>query len=259
MYAPRGLRSGTWSPEFYSLNSEVQTSEGHALLERLAPAPGEYILDIGCGDGRLTSRISQAGSSAIGIDLSPEMARASSARGVRVVVADALRLPFRGRLFDAVYSNAALHWVADHEAAVREFVRVLAPGGRVEIRTGAIGNQSAMEDAAVSVLSTHPFAQHRPNDFRSPWTMADPSQWASLLDDHGLEVARLALATSPTGWASQADARRWFRSIGHPFIDLLPSDLRDRYVAQVTATAWKSLELDSAFVRLVVSASLPAN
>src|ERR1700741_4730506 len=103
-----------WSATDYAKNAAFVPRLGDAVLQLLDPKPGELILDVGCGDGALTQRIAEAGARGIGLDSSPDMVEAARARGLDVFVADAEDMDLaRFGQFDAVFSNAALHWMLD--------------------------------------------------------------------------------------------------------------------------------------------------
>ena len=131
--------SSRWSPTDYATNAAFVPALGSAALELLDPQPGEAILDLGCGDGVLTEKIVAAGAKVIGVDASEEMVAAAKARGVEAYVADAQALDFDTQ-FDAVFSNAALHWMLDPEAVAGSVFRALVPGGRFAGEMGGEGN-----------------------------------------------------------------------------------------------------------------------
>src|SRR6266545_5650284 len=99
-----------WNPDSYSQNARFVSDLGEPLLQLLDPKPGELILDLGCGDGALTERIKAAGSTVIGIDASVALLKAARARGLSVAIMDGQQLTLKRR-FDAVFTNAALHWM----------------------------------------------------------------------------------------------------------------------------------------------------
>src|SRR6187402_3153722 len=117
----------TWSAAGYAHHAGFVSELGGPLLERLAPVAGERILDLGCGDGTLTARLVERGARVIGVDASPEMVAAARIRGLDVRLADATALAFESE-FDAVFSNAVLHWIHDADAVLAGIDRALAPG-----------------------------------------------------------------------------------------------------------------------------------
>ena len=111
-----GLMEGQrWNPEEYARNARFVSDLGEPVLDLLAPVEGERVLDLGCGDGVLTRKICEAGCAVVAVDSSTEQVAAARAQGLDARVEDAESLPFDGE-FEAVFSNAVLHWVKDHDA-----------------------------------------------------------------------------------------------------------------------------------------------
>lgn len=146
-----------WSPDDYAANAAFVPALGAAALALLDPKPGEAILDLGCGDGVLTERIVAAGARVIGVDSSAEMVEAARKRGIEAHVADGEALDFHGQ-FDAVFTNAALHWMLDPEAVATGVFRALAPGGRFVGEMGGEGNIAVLRGAIREELAArgHP-------------------------------------------------------------------------------------------------------
>ncbi len=152
-----------WSALEYARNAAFVPELGSAALDLLAPIPGELILDIGCGDGALTARIGEAGARVIGLDSSPEMVEAARARGVDAFVADAEALDLDKQVerfgqFDAVFSNAALHWMLDPDAVASGLFAILKPGGRFVGEMGAAGNLALLRQAIRDELTARGYA-----------------------------------------------------------------------------------------------------
>ncbi len=134
-----------WSAADYARNACFVPQLGQAALQLLDPQPGELILDIGCGDGALTASIAKAGARVIGLDSDPDMVEAARARGIDAFVADAEALDLdhqaeRFGRFDAVFSNAALHWMLDPDAVATAVFAMLKHGGRFVGEMGGAGN-----------------------------------------------------------------------------------------------------------------------
>jgi SAM-dependent methyltransferase len=146
-----------WSPSDYAKNAAFVPAMGAPVVELLNPQPGERILDLGCGDGVLTEKLVEAGANVFGVDASPEMIEAARARGLDVAVADgqALDLPAK---FDAVFSNAALHWMLDKHGVAKGVFSALKPGGRFVGEMGGAGNVATIWAAvrAELVARGHP-------------------------------------------------------------------------------------------------------
>jgi SAM-dependent methyltransferase len=131
--------STTWNPDSYAKNARFVSDLGAPLLELLAPKSGELILDLGCGDGALTEKIVASGSAAFGVDASVAQLQAARRRGLAVAAMDGHHLAVKA-IFDAVFSNAALHWMKQPERVVEGIARALKPGGRFVGEFGGKGN-----------------------------------------------------------------------------------------------------------------------
>ena len=127
-----------WEPDDYAKNAAFVPALGAPVLALLDPKPGERILDLGCGDGVLTVKLVEAGAEVVGVDASDTMIAVAKARGLDVHVVDGQSLDFEAE-FDAVFSNAALHWMLDGEAVARGVFRALKPGGRFVGEMGGHG------------------------------------------------------------------------------------------------------------------------
>lgn len=107
----------TWTAEGYERNGRFVADLAGDVLSLLSPQPRESILDLGCGDGALSSRLMEAGAVVIGVDSSPELVRAAQQRGIDARYGEGEHLLFRSE-FDAVFSNAALHWMLNQDAVL---------------------------------------------------------------------------------------------------------------------------------------------
>lgn len=128
-----------WSPSDYAKNAAFVPALGAPVLALLDPRPGERILDLGCGDGVLTEKIVAAGATVVGVDASADMIEAAKARGLDAQVMDGQALTFDSA-FDAVFSNAALHWMLEPQVVAHGVYRALRPGGRFVGEMGGEGN-----------------------------------------------------------------------------------------------------------------------
>jgi trans-aconitate methyltransferase len=142
-----------WNAGDYSKNAAFVPALGAPVVELLAPQPGERILDLGAGDGALTVKLVDAGATVVAVDASPEMIAAAQARGLDAHVVDGQRLAF-GPEFDAVFSNAALHWMLDPAAVATGAFAALKPGGRFVGEMGGAGNIATLRAALHAELAT---------------------------------------------------------------------------------------------------------
>ena len=220
-----------WNPEAYAAHGSFVHNLADGVLEWLAPHPRERILDIGCGDGQLTVRPMAMGVEVTGIDLSADMIAAARVRGVNAIEASAEQLPFADASFDALFSNAALHWIKDHDAMLGEAHRVLKPGGRFVAEFGGHGNIAAIRAALISTLERHGF--HGREDGVNYYPT--PEAYARRLTQHGFTVRRSELIPRPTP-LGEGGMAEWIRLFRRGVFDSLPESLRDTVVRESTKT-----------------------
>src|SRR4051812_8267620 len=150
MSEPTGS-SQRWNASGYAENARFVADLGMPVVDLLDPRPGERILDLGCGDGALTEKLAAAGCKVVGADASPELVEAARARGLDVRLVDGHKLDFDAD-FDAVFSNAALHWMRQPDAVIDGVHRALKPGGRFVGEFGGAGNVVRIVSALESAL-----------------------------------------------------------------------------------------------------------
>jgi trans-aconitate methyltransferase len=220
----------TWDPDAYARDGAFVHGLAGDVLEWLAAQPGERILDLGCGDGQLTARIAAGGVEIIGVDSSPAMISAARTRGITADEASAEALPHPEASFDAVFSNAALHWVRDQDAMMAEVHRVLRPHGRFVAEMGGHGNVAAIHVALMAVLERHGFggAEDAVNYYPTP------EGYARRLQRHGFNVERIALIPRPTPLEKSGMAG-WLRMFRRGVLDKLPATLRDPVIEDCCA------------------------
>jgi SAM-dependent methyltransferase len=249
-----------WSPTDYARNAAFVPALGEAVLQLLAPQGGELILDVGCGDGALTQKIAAAGARVIGLDSSPEMVEAARARGLDAFVADAEAMDL-GRFgeFDAVFSNAALHWMLDPDAVATGIFNALKHGGRFVGEMGGEGNLATLRQGLRDVLTGR--------GYRMP--VQDPAWYASvdsftrLYCIAGFCEVRAELIARPTPLpGGVADWVRTFRA-GVMDMAMVPEWERDDLAAAVEARVAPALrQADGTYcadyVRLRFSMRKPA-
>ncbi|MBT6202702.1 MAG: class I SAM-dependent methyltransferase [Alphaproteobacteria bacterium] len=183
----------SWDAAGYQKNAGFVPVLGKPVLDLLSPVAGERVLDLGCGHGTLTKEIVAAGCDVVGIDQSQEMVTAASEQGLDAHVMDATTLTFQNE-FDAVFSNAVLHWVKGANAAISGVARALKPGGRFVGEFGGHGNMAAVVTALAAVLDKREVDIETVN----PWFYPTPDNYRSRLEAAGFTVDSIALITRPT-------------------------------------------------------------
>lgn len=234
-----------WDPAAYARTGAFVHGLAGGVLEWLDAKPGEHILDLGCGDGHLTVRIAALGAQVTGVDASVEMVAAAKVRGADAIEGNAEALPFADQTYDAVFSNAVLHWVRDHDAMMREVRRVLRSGGRFVAEFGGQGNIAAIRVALMAVLERHGFAGREDGVNYYP----TPNAYKARLERHGFRVQQIALIPRPTplpnGGMPQDGMSQWLRTFRSGVIQSLPEGSREtvvRETAELLAPALRDEE-----------------
>jgi trans-aconitate methyltransferase len=219
----------TWNAANYAKQGRFVADLANSVFELLAPQAGERILDVGCGDGALTAKIAATGSEVVGIDSSPSMIDAAQARGLDARRLDAEKLPFTFE-FDAVFSNAALHWVCDQRAMLAGVRRALKPGGRFVAEMGGFGNIAAIRVALAAVL-----LRRRLNAFSLDADFFPTVEdYRGRLEAAGFDVETIALAPRPTP-LPQTGMRGWLETFRRGVLDHLPEDERESVIEETVA------------------------
>lgn len=205
-------RRQTWSPDTYQENARFVSDLGNAALNWLAPEKGERILDLGCGDGALTKKIEQAGASVTGVDASEELLARAAERGLDVRRMDGHQLSFKHE-FDAVFSNAALHWMLKPLDVIEGVRQALKPGGRFVGEFGGHGNVSSIITAMRAAARIHGGDE----DLAGPWFYPTVDEYSDLLVSRGFEVRRISLIPRPT--PLKTGMRGWLMTFRKPFFE----------------------------------------
>ncbi len=220
----------TWDPEAYARDGAFVHGLAGGVVEWLGARPGERILDLGCGDGQLTARIAAEGVDIRGIDASAAMVAAARQRGIAADEAIAEQLPFSDATFDAVFSNAALHWVRGQDAMMSEVHRVLKPGGRFVAEMGGHGNVAAILVGLTAVLERHGFLDAEDGVNYYP----TPKAYSRRLERHGFQMERIALIPRQTP-LEKTGMEGWLRTFRRGVLEKLPEGLRATVVDECCA------------------------
>jgi SAM-dependent methyltransferase len=210
-----------WKAERYAEHAHFVPALGQAVLDLLAPQAGERILDLACGDGVLTEKIAATGASVYGVDGSADMIAAATARGLEARVMDGMNLQFDHE-FNAVFSNAALHWMkSDPDAVILGVARALKPGGRFVAEMGGHGCVAAITLALVVAIERRGVAAVAS---RIPWYFPTVDDYRGRLERGGFAVDYIALIPRPTPLPT--DMTGWIETFGDSLLRQLPADKR---------------------------------
>jgi trans-aconitate methyltransferase len=222
----------TWDATLYDTSHAFVWKYGASVLELLAPQPGGRVLDLGCGTGHLTAQIAATGAEVVGIDKAASMIEQARAAypNLRFEVADGSDFSFPDP-FDAVFSNAAIHWMREPARVVACIAQALKPGGRFVAEFGGKGNTAPLIEAvyAASEAAGHPAQRDR-----SPWYFPSIGEYSPLLEQHGLLVTFATLFDRPTPLEhGRQGLRVWLNMFGSSFFQGIPEDQQETILQDV--------------------------
>jgi trans-aconitate methyltransferase len=233
-----------WDAGLYDGKHAFVWRHGAALIDLLAPKRGERILDLGCGTGHLTARIAESGGVVVGLDYSVEMlAQARLAYpGLVFVEGDARRFAF-SEPFDAVFSNAALHWIREPDSVIRCVREALKPEGRFVVEFGGRGNVRIITDALAAAAAALGLQVEQPS-----WFLPSVGEYATLLEAARLEVASAVLFDRPTPLEGATGLRDWVRMFTRGMFESVPVERREEFLGLVEETARPALFRDGCWI-----------
>jgi len=223
-----------WNPERYAKNARFVSELGMPVVELLNPKPGERILDLGCGDGALTKKLVEMGCQVIGIGFSNELIAAAKARGLDARVMDGQNLNFQNE-FDAVFSNAALHWMKRANDVIAGVWRALKPSGRVVAESGGHGNVEKIVSALYKALSRRGVDGRHVN----PWYFPTPGDYRQRLEAQGFKVTYITHFPRPTPLPEGIWG--WLETFAESFTSVFPQQERTAFIEEVQSMLRQTL------------------
>ena len=221
-----------WDANLYDAKHDFVWKYGADLVALLDPRAGEPILDLGCGTGHLTAKIAESGALVTGADRSAEMVSAArlAFSNLKFEVMDARNLAYHGE-FDAVFSNAALHWISEPEPVLQGIRRSLRSGGRFVAELGGKGNVRVVKEAFDTVLVKLGAAKSAEVQ---PWYFPSAGEYSALAERNGLEVRLVALFDRPTALADGAEGlRNWICMFGGAYLSKAGESRREEFLRRV--------------------------
>jgi trans-aconitate 2-methyltransferase len=238
---PASTHQSKWNAADYAANSAVQQSWARELIAKLNLRGDEHILDVGCGDGKVTAELARAvpRGSVTGTDASKEMVAfskktfpAAKNPNLTFEVMDAREIKF-SRQFDLVFSNAALHWVDDHQAILRGTAGVLKPGGRLVVSCGGKGNAHDVFLALRPEMRLKSWREFF-RKMESPYHFYAPGDYEKWLPKFGFKTKKVHLAPKDALYPGAEGFATWLRTTWIPYVQRVPEGVREEFIAAVT-------------------------
>lgn len=198
----------SWNSTLYDDKHQFVSQFGQGIMELLQPRQHERILDVGCGTGDLAATLTDQGAHVVGIDLSQNMIEAAIKKYPHLDfhVGDATNLPYADE-FDAVFSNATLHWIKTPEAAIAAMYNALKHGGRLVAEFGGIGNVAHITTALIEQMKQAGLPYE---DAQFPWYFPSIAAYTTLLEQAGFHVSFAEHFDRPTKLDGEHGLRNWF-------------------------------------------------
>ena len=232
-----------WDAQDYQQHSGVQLKWGRELIEKLKLKKDEHVLDIGCGDGKVTAEIASIVSQgrATGIDSSSDMITlacrtfpTSGYPNLDFRQMDMRELTFENA-YDVAFSNAAMHWVSDHMAVLKGISRSLKKGGRILLQMGGKGNVADMLSVVTEMVHMPQWAGYF-KGFTSPYSFYSPTEYHQWLPAAGLKPLRVELLDKDLAHHGREAITAWFRTTWHPYFHRVPEDMQQAFIDEAINT-----------------------
>jgi len=216
----------SWDPDAYARNARFVSDLGAPVVELIAPRAGERILDLGCGDGALTVKLVELKCEVVGVDASAPQVEAARRLGLDARVADGARLGFDVE-FDAVFSNAAIHWMKPPDDVIAGVWRALRPGGRFVGEFGGHGCVATIKRALIDALRRRGID----GNALDPWYFPTVEDYSARLARRGFAVRYIALIPRPTPLPTEING--WLETFAQSFMAPLAAADRAEFIDEV--------------------------
>ncbi|WP_130860645.1 class I SAM-dependent methyltransferase [Gracilibacillus phocaeensis] len=235
-----------WNANLYDGNHAFVSQYGESVIDLLAPKKGEKILDAGCGTGDLANQLYQRGAHVIGIDQSQNMIHQAQHKYPDIIfqVQDMMELAYHDT-FDAVFSNATLHWIKQPRQALQSIYNSLHTGGRLVAELGGKGNVQLITDAIIQQIERMdiPYTQEQ-----FPWYFPSIGEYTSLMEEVGFTVTFAHHFDRPTPLAGEDGLRNWIEMFAGSILAKQPDTLKEQLIQQVEQSLREVLYQDGQWV-----------
>lgn len=220
-----------WDANLYDSKHAFVSKLGSDLIDLLAPQKGEDILDLGCGTGDLAKKLSDFGATVTGVDQSENMIHNAKNKypDIQFIVQDAVNLDYQYE-FDAVFSNATLHWVKQPKQALQSIFNGLRHRGRFVAEFGGKGNVKTITNEMINEIKNFGF-EYKMEHF--PWYFPSIGEYTSLMEDVGFEVVFAQLFERPTSLKGENGLKNWFEMFGSSLFEGIPETVKTQIITNV--------------------------
>lgn len=242
----------SWNAKDYEKNSQAQQKWARELIANLNLTGVEDILDLGCGDGKITAEIAQlvGDGSVVGIDNSRQMIDLAKGKypqnkhpNLSFQIMDASDLSFEN-CFDVVFSNAVLHWVKNHKPVVEGLYKSLRVGGKILLRMGGKGDAEGILSVINNVKASNKWAQYF-TEFEFPYTFLGIDEYQVLLKESGFSINRVELIPKDMTHDGKAGLEGWIRTTWLPYTERIPKEKREAFIEEVSSKYLDKVPLEA--------------
>ncbi|MFA5501789.1 MAG: class I SAM-dependent methyltransferase [Sulfurovaceae bacterium] len=219
------MSTNKWNADKYNKHADFVSNLAFPVVDLLHPQESEKVLDLGCGDGTLAVEIEKFNTKVIAVDLSEDMVEKTKAKGIEAYVMSATELPFENE-FDAVFSNAVLHWVKEPETAIKKISQALKAEGRFIAEFGGYGNIKYLTDAMQKVFGRH----EEYGEFNNPWYFPKDEDHKEMLEANGFKVEYIELIPRPT---KIDDISNWLDIFANGIVSHLTEEQQNQFKEEV--------------------------
>lgn len=219
-----------WNASLYDQKHDFISKFGESLIDILAPKENERVLDVGCGTGDLAHEITSHGASVYGTDASLDMIIAAKQKypSIEFDTLDATDMPFSNQ-FDAVFSNAALHWMKQQDKVIQNIYNALKPNGRFVAEMGGHGNIASIRGALKQSMAALDFSYI---DEYFPWYFPTEEEYQAKLESVGFTVETMYLYERPTPLQGEDGLRNWLKMFSNNLLQHLTDTEKEQVYAK---------------------------
>ena len=234
------MKNYKWDAKDYAANSSFQSKLADELIAKFNLRGNENVLDIGCGDGKITVKIASIvpDGKVVGIDSSEKMISfakntfpPSNYKNLSFEIMDAGAIQFNNQ-FDFVFSNAALHWIKDHRPVLKGIFQSLKPAGKILLQMGGKGNVSSIVET-ITPLSVRPEWKNYFDGFEFPYGFYSDEEYKIWMQETGFQINRVEMLPKDMSYENKEGLAVWIRTTWLPYLNRIPDEKREEFIAEI--------------------------